>query len=103
MKSHSPHQSKIFSTNLSYAFGSGIDELAGAARANGFFNIYPDFDGVFRWIPLLIEYKGLFYPSMDMQIIKHFWNLSDNSILIRLGDYGIENMYIEDIPIDYPY
>ncbi|MGA1870036.1 MAG: CHASE2 domain-containing protein [bacterium] len=82
-----------------YGFEMSMEMLAQSAVSNGFINIYPDFDGIIRWAPLIIEHKGNFYPSLSMQIVKQYWNLQDDSILIKLGECGVEGLYIKEIPI----
>lgn len=82
-----------------YGFEASLDLLAQSAAANGFFNMYPDIDGVIRWSPLIIEYQGHWYPSLDIQVIKHYWELPDEAIHIQLGTSGLESFTMEGIPI----
>lgn len=82
-----------------YGFEASLDILADSALANGAFNLYPDFDGTIRWSPLIIAYQGNYYPSLDMQVIRHYWGLDGDSILIRMGEHGVEGLLLEGIPI----
>ncbi len=45
-----------------------IPQLAGAARASGFFNLAPDYDGTIRRVPLLARYRDEFYPSLALAL-----------------------------------
>jgi len=97
-----PPQSPSASASLvprGYGFEASLDILASSALANGYFNLYPDFDGTIRWAPLIIEYQGNYYPSLDIQVIKHYWDLRRDSILVQMGDRGVESLLIEGIPI----
>ncbi len=46
-----------------------IDKLARAAPSSGFFNVIPDFDGVLRRAPLLVEYNNRLYPSLALAMV----------------------------------
>ena len=82
-----------------YGFESSLEILAKSAKGNGFFNMYPDFDGVIRWTPLIIKYMGNYYPSLTMQIVKDYLDIEDDSVLIQMGANGVESLYLEDMPI----
>jgi HD-GYP domain-containing protein (c-di-GMP phosphodiesterase class II) len=43
--------------------------LARAAGSSGFLNAVPDFDGILRRVPLLIEYQGNTYPSLGLAAV----------------------------------
>jgi len=47
-----------------------IPRFSDAARSFGYFNVPPDVDGNRRWAPLLIEYKGKYYPSLDLEVAR---------------------------------
>ncbi len=47
-----------------------IDILAQAAEGSGFMNAMPDFDGVLRRTPLLIEHETSLYPSLALALIQ---------------------------------
>ncbi|MEW5803558.1 MAG: adenylate/guanylate cyclase domain-containing protein [bacterium] len=82
-----------------YGFESSLGILAESALANGFFNMYPDFDGIIRWAPLIIEYQGDYYPSLDMQVIRHYFGLTEDSLLIQMRGAGVESLLLEGIPV----
>ena len=50
-----------------------------AAPMSGFFNMAPDFDGVLRRTPLLIEHHGKFFPSLSVATRSGLWHQSGYS------------------------
>ena len=60
--------------------------LSQAAQASGFFNVSPDPDGILRRVPLIIEHKGKFYPSLALAT----WlrSLRTNDVLLRTNGRG---------------
>ena len=55
---------------------SNIDILQNAAMGQGFFNSAPDLDGSIRRAALLIEHKGVLYPSLAVETAR-LYTLSD--------------------------
>ena len=51
-------------------YGSNIDVLAKAAPMAGYFNSITDGDGVVRSLPLLAEYKGMYYESIALAMFR---------------------------------
>jgi adenylate cyclase len=70
--------------------------LADGARSFGFFNEIPDVDGTFRRSPLLIRYKhGDFdqlYPSLDLEAVRQYENVKDQSIAGYVAENGIDHI-----------
>jgi adenylate cyclase len=70
--------------------------LADGARSFGFFNEIPDVDGTFRRSPLLIRYKhGDFdqlYPSLDLEAVRQYENVKDQSIAAVFAENGIDHI-----------
>lgn len=50
--------------------GANIPVIAKAAPMAGFFNSITDDDGVVRTVPLLAEYKGQYYESLSLAVIR---------------------------------
>jgi len=80
---------------------SNLQILADGAKSFGFFNEIPDPDGTFRRTPLLIRYRHVdksgndfdqFYPSLDLEAVRHFENIKDQSIAAYMSENGIEKM-----------
>lgn len=53
-----------------YGVQSNVQTIAQSLSPHqqGFFNVFPDPDGVIRKIPLLLFYKGYAYPSLSLQL-----------------------------------
>jgi len=71
--------------------------LADAARSFGFFNETPDIDGTFRRSPLLISYKHgdydeQFYPSIDLEAVRQYENINDESMVAYVAENGIDHI-----------
>ncbi|WP_028844147.1 CHASE2 domain-containing protein [Thermodesulfovibrio thiophilus] len=64
----------------------------------GFFNIFPDEDGVYRKINLVILYKGELYPHLALQTIS---KLKNSPLIVEIAEYGIKSIKIknETIPV----
>jgi len=65
----------------------------------GFFNIFPDDDGVYRKINLLILYNGEFYPHLSLKTLEKFKN---SPLIVGITNYGIKGLWAgnELIPVD---
>jgi len=73
-----------------------IPLIASNTRDFGFFNVIPDDDGIYRHAPLIVSYKGNFYPSLNLKgASKH----SGKQILLTLSDFGISTVNLNDISI----
>ena len=64
---------------------STFPELSEASRGIAYLNLKPDNDGVFRRIPLLIRYGGVFFPSFSLQAVSDFLKVAPESIVIKPG------------------
>lgn len=47
-----------------------LPAIEDAAYATGYFNTVPDVDGVVRSIPLVMEYDGLLYPALSVEMVR---------------------------------
>lgn len=50
--------------------GGNLPQLQAAAAGGGHFNPLVDFDGISRRIPLLAEYKGAYYESLALSMVR---------------------------------
>ena len=62
-----------------------FQELASVSKGLGYLNIKTDPDGVNRRIPLLVRFKGAFYPSFAFRGICDYLNVPPGRIIIRPG------------------
>ena len=51
-------------------YGANLPELQQAAAGAGHFTPWPDFDGVTRRIPMLVEYHGAHYESLSLAVVR---------------------------------
>ncbi len=58
-----------------------VDSAAGL----GFNNHDPDPDQIIRWQPLIIGYRGEFFPSAQVEAVAHFYNLRQSELRIKVG------------------
>lgn len=62
-------QSKDIQLFKAQGYITSIPELQTAAREGGFINIFADSDGIYRHVPLLIQYKEGVYPSLALRAV----------------------------------
>lgn len=74
------------------------DALGHDRGSTGFFNVFPDPDGVVRRATLALPYgrskdrsEWDLYASLDVQTIRYFLDLSNDKIFLNFGAAGIEN------------
>ena len=70
------------------------------APSSGFFNVVPDFDGVLRRAPLLIEHRGKLYPSLSLATLAQAIGL--NQITLKVTPRGVDSLRLGNtiIPLD---
>jgi adenylate cyclase len=51
-------------------FGGNLKEFQGAAANSGHFNSVPDADGVTRRVPMLVEFRGGYYESLSLAVVR---------------------------------
>ncbi len=69
----------------SYGVEPNLPMLSEAAKSFGHFNVMASDDGYIRYSPLLIEYKGDYYPSLDMEMARAFLGISSPPIIYAVG------------------
>lgn len=52
------------------SFGANLPQFQSVAMGAGHFNPIPDFDGLVRRVPMLVEYKGAYYESLSLAIVR---------------------------------
>lgn len=82
--------------------GANLAELQGGAAHAGFFNIQPDFDGVIRHQPLLIEYRGQCYASLALELLRAGLGLGQIELLPPSGAADPARLSVNgiDVPMD---
>jgi len=78
---------------VQFGIESNIRLLAEAARSYGFFNEIPDSDGTFRRAPFLLRYQDRdFYPSLELQAVREYENIKDQSIVGYITVNGFDHL-----------
>jgi len=86
-----------------------IDSIQEAAYSSGYFNTVPDSDGNVRSVPLVMEYEGIIYPSLTLEMariiqdkrkIELFYDENGLSH-IALGELGIPTDYYGRLSVNY--
>ncbi|NJD35805.1 MAG: adenylate/guanylate cyclase domain-containing protein [Betaproteobacteria bacterium] len=72
------------------SFGGNLPEFQKAAAGAGHFNPLVDIDGTTRRVPLLVEYKGAYYESLSLAMVRNL-----------LGNLPIIPGYPENAPSSY--
>jgi adenylate cyclase len=72
---------------------ANLPRLAEAAASYGFFNIGPDGDGTLRRALFVIRYQDQdFFPSLDLEMLRHYENISDQQIAAYISANGLERI-----------
>jgi adenylate cyclase len=76
-----------------------IPELDAAAAGVGMETVEPEFDTVVRQVPLVFAIRGQLFPALSFDMLRV---LTGESVAVRTGDYGIEEMMVGEhaIPTD---
>ena len=78
---------------------SNIQVLSSSADYSGYFNMYPDPDGVVRWLSAVHKFKDRLYAPLSLVTAGAFLG---ESLAIQIEDYGVRAIQIGDrtIPTD---
>ena len=70
------------------------------AENSGYFNAFPDSDGVIRWSPLAIKFRDNYYYSLPLALLVQY--LDWPMIALNLAEYGAAGVQLGDrqIPTD---
>jgi adenylate cyclase len=86
-------------SNLIHAYAAqpNIPVLSGVGQNAGYFNAFPDSDGVIRWSPLVIKFRENCYYSLAMAtLIQYYdWPMS----VVNNVEYGVEGVYLDKLRI----
>jgi adenylate cyclase len=83
-----------------YAAQPNLPKLSNAAENCGYFNTFPDTDGVFRWLPLVIKFRDHYYASLSLSLLAQY--LDFPMTVLNLAEYGVEGVSLDKfmIPTD---
>ncbi len=68
-----------------------------AAAGSGFFNISPETDGILRRVPLIMEHKGQWYPSLALATLMKALGTKD--VLLKPDKKGVDSLYLNHTAI----
>jgi len=80
------------------AVTNNLSIFSQAAEVSGFFNFFPDSDGLVRRVPLVAELNGYYYPSLDLQTLR--MALDWPSLSVRLSNNGVEKLRLKNTDIE---
>ncbi len=83
-----------------YAAQPNLPAISKAAGNCGYFNAFPDTDGVIRWSPLVIKFRDNYYASLSLSLLVQY--LEWPMVVLNIAEYGVENVRIDKfiIPTD---
>lgn len=80
-----------------YAVAPNIQQLSKAAENSGYFNAFPDVDGINRWASLVIKYKDNYYPSLSLAVLEQYLDWPTMSLIMT--DYGLDGIKMGSVHI----
>lgn len=72
----------------SEGFEANLESFSEAAKSFGHFNALPSLDGYVRFFPLLVEYMGDYYPSLNLEVVRASLKPSPAPIIYAVGKAG---------------
>ena len=80
-----------------FSLESNLKQFSKESAGFGYFNVFPDFDGTIRWVPLLLKYNDNYFPPLSLQLARKY--LGDNQLTIVAAEYGVESVILGDLEI----
>lgn len=62
-------------------------ELMKSAKGVGFANVFPGRDSINRMMPLVLKYKGAYYPNIDLALVMNYYGIGPENVEIKIGKY----------------
>lgn len=76
---------------------ANIKVLQESAYSSGSFNMFPDGDGVVRYVPMLFTLNDTIYPSLSLEMIRAV--LGEKMVYVNYDEFGIDNITVGDLVI----
>ncbi|MDQ5988258.1 MAG: adenylate cyclase [Syntrophus sp. SKADARSKE-3] len=85
--------------NIIHAFAANpnLKNLSQAAVNSGYFNAFPDPDGVIRWAPLVVKLGDNYYFSLALATLLQYLDMPMASL--TLNEAGVESIRLDDFAI----
>lgn len=74
-----------------------IDLISESSKEFGYFNIVPDVDGTIRRVPLVMEYKGGYYPHLALEAVRMF--IGSPALTLNTAEYGVDSIMLGNYAI----
>jgi len=75
---------------------SNIKMISDATEYSGYFNMFPDPDGVVRWIPAVFKFDDELYAPLSLVSASAYF---DKPLSVSVADHGIDAVNIGDLAI----
>ncbi|MEE8351265.1 MAG: adenylate/guanylate cyclase domain-containing protein [Rhodospirillales bacterium] len=78
---------------------SNINVISDAAKYAGYFNMFPDPDGVVRWIPAVFKFNQSLYAPLSLVSVSAYFN---EPISVSMAEHGVTHVAVgnRSIPTD---
>jgi adenylate cyclase len=74
-----------------------IPQIQESAYSSAYFNTVPDSDGIVRSIPMVMEYEGVLYPSLSLEMMRVI--LDQKKLEVIYDEGGVSYIQLGDITI----
>jgi len=79
-----------------YAAEANLKIFCDAAKGSGYFNVFPDEDGVVRWVPLITSCKNEFFPPLSLRMLYLYFG---EEPLLKIEETGVKEVWVGGIEI----
>jgi len=69
-----------------------IKTITNAAPYTGYFNMFPDEDGMMRGITNVVEFNGKYFPSLSLQLLRGWFG--DDQMKLEVEEYGVKGIHV---------
>lgn len=69
-----------------------IKQITDAAVYTGYFNMYPDDDGMMRNMTNVIGFNGKYFPSLSLQLLRGWYG--DEQMKMEVEEYGVKGFHV---------
>jgi adenylate cyclase len=80
-----------------YAAQPNIPQLSDAGENSGYFNAFPDSDGVIRWSPLVMKFRDNYYASLSLSLLVQY--LDWPMLVLNVAEFGVESIRLDKVEI----
>lgn len=82
---------------LAHAAQPNIARLSDAGENSGYFNTFPDRDGIIRWSPLVMGFRDNLYASLSLSLLVQY--LEWPMLVLNIAEFGVESIRLDKIEI----